>query len=173
MNRDRATGCSPAATRVYDTYPTRDGKWLSVAAIEPRFWANLCTALGLEQWIAPQTDDAVQDEIRADLRAALLTRDRDDWTALLSPADTCVAPVLTIPEVLDDEQFAARGAFVEATHPEHGTFRQVGPMLAGMERPTAPYPVRDAALTDTDDVLQSAGLSPEECVKLREAGVIA
>ena len=49
----------------YDSYPTRDGKWVSVAAVEPRFWRNLCTALGLEQWAAHQTDDAVQDEIRA------------------------------------------------------------------------------------------------------------
>ena len=56
----------------YDSYPTRDGKWVTVAAIEPRFWANLCTALGLQQWTAHQTDDAVQDEIRADVRAAFL-----------------------------------------------------------------------------------------------------
>ena len=89
----------------YDSYPTRDGKWVAVAAIEPRFWANLCTALGLDKWTTRQTDDAVQDEIRADLRAAFLTRDRDDWVADLSSADTCVTAVLSIPEVVDDTQF--------------------------------------------------------------------
>jgi alpha-methylacyl-CoA racemase len=157
----------------YDTYPTRDGKWLSVAAVEPRFWANLCRELGLDQWATHQTDDAAQDQIRADVHAVFLTRDRDEWTTLLAPADTCVAPVLTIPELIDDEQYVARDAFVDATHADHGTFRQVGPTFAGMQRPAAPYEARDAAVTDTDELLQAAGLSPAECGKLREEGVIA
>jgi alpha-methylacyl-CoA racemase len=157
----------------YDTYPTRDGKWLSVAAIEPRFWANLCDQLGLEQWVQHQQDDAVQDEIRRDLRAVFLTRDRDEWTARLSPADTCVAPVLTVPEAVDDEQFAARGDYVVAHHTDQGDFRQVGPVFAGMEPPTGPYEARDATVTDTDMLLADAGFSPDELAKLHEAGVVA
>jgi alpha-methylacyl-CoA racemase len=157
----------------YDTYPTRDGKWVTVAAIEPRFWANLCAALALDHWAEHQHDDAVPAEIRADVRAAFLTRDRDEWTAMLAPADTCVAPVLTIPELVDDEQYIARGAFVEATHPEHGSFCQVGPMFAGMLHPEEPYVARDATVTHTEVLLQAAGLSADECAKLREGGVIA
>ena len=157
----------------YDTYPTRDGKWMTVAAIEPRFWANLCEQLGLEQWAGHQHDDSVQDQIRADVRAVFRTRDRDEWTARLSAADTCVAPVLTVPEAVDDEQFVARGDIVEAQHHEQGRFRQVGPVFAGMERPSAPYEARDATVTDTDDLLTAAGLSADELAKLHEAGVIA
>ncbi|MBV8693525.1 MAG: CoA transferase [Actinobacteria bacterium] len=115
----------------YDTYGCSDGKWLTVAAIEPRFWANLCTLLGLEQWIDHQTDDSVQSEIRADLLKLFRTRPRDEWIAELAAADTCVAPVLSVPEVVHDEQYDARGAFVDATDPEHGTFKQVGYVLAG------------------------------------------
>ena len=115
----------------YDVYGCADGTWLTVAAIEPRFWANLCRAVGLDKWIEHQTDDDVQAEIRADLAAVFRTRSRDAWVAELGPADTCVAPVLSVPEVVDDEQFEARGAFVEATDPEHGSFRQVGYTLAG------------------------------------------
>jgi len=76
----------------YDTYRARDGGWLAVGAIEPVFWANLCKALDLERWIPHQSDDAVQDAIRADLRAAFAARDRDAWVAELGPADACVAP---------------------------------------------------------------------------------
>ena len=116
----------------------------------------------------------MQDEIRADLRAAFLTRDRDDWVADLSSADTCVTAVLSIPEVVDDAQFAARNAFVEAKHPDHGTFRQVGPTFAGTTAaPAGPYEVRDATVTDTDELLRAAGVTIEECAQLREAGVIA
>jgi len=115
----------------YDVYGCADGGWLTVAAIEPRFWANLCTALGLERWIEHQTDDDLQAEIRGDLAAIFRTRSRDEWVAELGPTDTCVAPVLSVPEVVEDEQYSARRAFVEAADPEHGTFRQVGYVLAG------------------------------------------
>jgi alpha-methylacyl-CoA racemase len=157
----------------YDTYPTRDGKWVTVAAIEPRFWANLCEQLGLPQWASHQHDDAVQDQLRRELRAVFLTRDRDEWTSLLSAADTCVAPVLTMPEVVDDEQFVARGDYAHAVHAEQGDFRQVGPVFSGMQRPTDAYEARDATVTDTDALLADAGFSPDELAKLHDAGVIA
>jgi alpha-methylacyl-CoA racemase len=119
----------------YEVYGCSDGTWLTVAAIEPRFWANLCRALGLEKWIEYQTDDTVQAEIRSDLVRAFRSRTRDEWVAELGPADTCVAPVLSVPEVVRDEQFRARGAFVEAEDPEHGSFTQVGYTLAGTTAP--------------------------------------
>jgi crotonobetainyl-CoA:carnitine CoA-transferase CaiB-like acyl-CoA transferase len=110
----------------YDTYEAADGGWLAVAAIEPKFWANLCRLLGLERWTERQTDDSVQDEIRADLRAAFTTKTRDEWTELLAAADTCVTPVLAVDEVEVDA--------VDATHPGHGRFRQMPPTLAGTVR---------------------------------------
>jgi len=119
----------------YDIYGCADGKWLTVAAIEPRFWANLCTRLGLDQWIEHQTDDDAQAAIRADLARVFGTRPRDEWVAELGPADTCVAPMLSVPELVQDEQYDARGAFVEASDPDRGTFRQVGYVLAGTQAP--------------------------------------
>ena len=68
---------------------------------------------------------------RGELLAVFGTRARDEWIAELGPADTCVAPVLSVPEVVADEQYAARHAFVEAHDAEHGRFRQVGYVLAG------------------------------------------
>jgi alpha-methylacyl-CoA racemase len=115
----------------YDLYECADGAWLSVAAIEPHFWANLCRALDCEQWIDHQTDDGEQDQIRTHLRTAFALRTRDEWVAELGPADCCVAPVLSVPEVVADEQYAARGAFLDAHHPTAGDFRLVAPAFAG------------------------------------------
>jgi alpha-methylacyl-CoA racemase len=112
----------------YDVYPCRDGKWLSVGAIEGVFFHNLCRALECEQYAAHQFDDKMQDEIRATFRIAFASRDRDDWVAELAPQDTCVAPVLAISEVVEHEQ--VRPLITEASHPEHGTFRQLGPLVA-------------------------------------------
>jgi alpha-methylacyl-CoA racemase len=157
----------------YDCYEARDGTWLAVGIIEPRFWSNLCHALGLERWIDHQTDDAVQDEIRADLARVFGTRDRDDWVAELADADTCVSPVNTIPEVVADPQFAVRDAFVDAEHPENGRFRQVGPVLAGGDRSDAPYSVAGADASDADAILAAAGLSRRERDTLLADGVVA
>jgi alpha-methylacyl-CoA racemase len=157
----------------YDVYACGDDRWLSVAAIEPRFWANLCRALGCERWIEHQTDDAEQDAIRADLRAAFQTHEREHWIATLGPADTCVAPVATIPEVVADPHLQARNVFVEAKRTDGPTFRQVGWVLAGMDR-TQPTPVvRDASVTDTDALLVDAGLDIETVTTLRAEGVVA
>jgi len=157
----------------YDNYEAADGGWLSVAAIEPRFWRNLCQSIGCEQWIEHQLDDAVQDDVRADLRAAFKTKTRDEWAAQLTPSDTCVAPVLSVPDLVADPQFVARGAFVEAQHPTAGTFRQVGPVLAGQTPAAGPYVLRDAAETDTEALLTAAGLTATEVDELRREGVVA
>jgi len=157
----------------YDNYATQDGKWLSVAAIEPRFWANLCRSLDLERWASHQYDDAVQDEIRADLRAAFAQKTRDVWAAELGPADTCVAPVLQVAELADDPQYTARGVFSDVVHPEQGTFRQVAPVLAGMERAAAPVAVRGGAGSDTAELLRGAGMPDPEIEKLLNEGVVA
>jgi alpha-methylacyl-CoA racemase len=115
----------------------------------------------------------VQDQIRAELRAVFLTRDLDDWIAELSPADTCVAPVLTVPEIVADEQFLARDDFSNAHDAHAGDFQQVGPVFAGMTRRPQPYEARDMTVTDTDMLLRAAGVADDELAKLHERGVIA
>jgi len=157
----------------YELYEAKDGKWVSVGAIEPQFYANLCKALGCEQWLEHQQDDAVQDEIRADFRAAFKTRSRDAWVADLGPNNTCVAPVSSVEEVVADEQFRARKAFIEVEHEERGRFELVGPVLAGGIREQKTYRVRDAAVTDTVDLLRDAGISAEEIEQMRSDGIVA
>lgn len=157
----------------YDTYEASDGRWLAVGAIEPHFYANLCKALGCEQWLEHQLDDAVQDRVRADFAAAFRSRGRDDWVARLSPNDTCVAPVYTIAELTHEPHFVARGAFAEADHPVYGIFRQTAPALAGMARSTGAVPVPDGAKTDTQSVLAAVGVPADEIEKLRADGTIA
>ena len=148
----------------YGLYRCADGKWVSVGAIEPKFYANLCRLLGCEQWIAHQSDDAVQDEVRADFAAAFAARTRDEWVDELGPADTCVAPVNGIDEVVADAQVLARGDVVEAVRPSGETFRQVAAVWAGAPRPER-VEVRDPGFDDSDALLSSAasGRLEETC----------
>lgn len=157
----------------YGTYRAADGRWLAVGAIEHKFYANLCRALGCDRWIDHQLDDAVQDQVRADFAAAFARRPRAEWVADLAGADTCVAPVLSVAEVSDDSQFAHRRAFVDAEHPVHGRFRQVGPVLAGMPRPGGVVALPDPAATDTQLLLKEAGVDPSTVSAWIAQGVVA
>jgi alpha-methylacyl-CoA racemase len=172
-----ATGIEPAPGSTlltgkyacYDVYRCRDGRWVSVAAIEPVFFGNLCRALGRDELASAHMDDARQDELRESLRSAFASRDRDDWVRELAPLDTCVAPVLSIAEVAADEHLEARGAFVDASHSDAGAFRQVGPVIAGSaRRPAYAAPTGTAAR----EVFRDAGLTDEEIDTLQRDGVV-
>lgn len=156
----------------YDTYQASDGGWLSVGAIEPHFYRNLCELLGLPQYAGDQYTEDKQDEIRAAFRAAFATKTRDEWTEQLAAADTCVAPVLSIPEVVQHPHWRARDVFMQAEHPEHGRFDQVSPVLAGGIREQPVHAVREGDETDTRALLGEAGLSPDEIAKLLEEGAV-
>jgi alpha-methylacyl-CoA racemase len=152
----------------YDVYECSDGEWLAVGAIEPHFYKNLCTALGCDEWIPFQTDDARQDEIRAAFRTAFKAKPREEWVTTLGPADTCVSEVASVPELVNDEHLRARHAFV----PTNKNVEQVGWVLAGQPAQSQGE-MRDATLTDTDALLQEVGYSAAEIAALKQEGVAA
>ena len=157
----------------YDVYTCGDGGHLSVGAIEPQFWRNLCTELGLEDYADAQMDDERQGEIRAAMATVFATKSRDEWAAQLGPADCCVAAVKTVAEAIDDPQYIARGMVVDAEHETEGRFRQTGAVWAGTTRPDGAYAVREGSTTDTADLLVAAGYPPERVEELAASGVIA
>ncbi len=156
----------------YDLYETRDRKWLSVAAIEPHFFRNLCDRLGHPEYRDEQYNEDRQDEIRETFKAAFLSRTRDEWVDNLASNDTCVAPVLTIPEVTEDAHWRARGVFSEAEHPARGVFEQVSPILAGGIRAHPRHHVRTGDDTDSARLLEQSGFSRAEISKLIEDGAV-
>ena len=77
----------------YRIYETADGRHLTVAALEPKFWGNLCRLLGRDDFV----DRAFEPDL-PELATLFRTRDLSDWRALLEGKDTCVGPVLTLEE---------------------------------------------------------------------------
>jgi alpha-methylacyl-CoA racemase len=168
------SGTAPLSGRYacYDTYRTADDRWLAVAAIEPKFWANLCGLLGVEQLIDSQYDITAQDGVRATLEAVFLTKPRDEWVAMLAAADTCVSPVLTATEAATDPSFASRHCLTTARAASGTQWSQLAPLLAGAHRQPS-YELPDRTITDTDDVLVRCGLTAAEIADLRAEGAIA
>ncbi len=157
----------------YATYRAGDGKWLAVGAIESKFFANLCAALGCPELAGSQLDDDAQPTIRAAFAAAFATRSRDEWVDTLAGADTCVAPVLEIAEVADHAQAAGRRVVTPAIHPTEGELRQLAPLLAGMERGRAPVSLPDMTETDSEHLLKDAGVDGETVARWVSRRVVA
>jgi alpha-methylacyl-CoA racemase len=157
----------------YGVYRCADDRWVAVGAIEPHFYANLCSALGCEQWLSHQLDDDVQDEVRAAFAAAFASRTMADWVEVLAPADTCVSPVATVPELAEDAQYRARDAIVTAHRADAPAFEQVGFVLAGMDHDQAAPIVRDATVTDTGALLAEVGYDADTIASLRAEGAVA
>jgi crotonobetainyl-CoA:carnitine CoA-transferase CaiB-like acyl-CoA transferase len=85
----------------YNVYECSDGRWISVGALEPKFWAELCRRLNREDLIARQYDEP-QDSLKAETAAIFRTRSAFDWFHDLRDSDSCVTPVLKISEVARD-----------------------------------------------------------------------
>lgn len=156
----------------YGVYETGDGKSISVGAIEPHFFRNLCSLLEVEEFAAAQYDRTRQDEMKAAFRAKFLTRTRDEWTERLAAQDTCVAPVLSIPEVVANDHLRARKTFMTAHHPETGDFEQLSAVLAGGDRIQPIHQVPPQGATDVDAVLGAAGFASDEIAHLKDCGAV-
>ena len=158
----------------YATYETADGRWLAVGSIEAKFFANLCAALGCKELAADQYEESAQPRLRAALAEAFARRTREEWVELLADADTCVAPVLDVAEVVADPQFTARQVVGMASHPTEGDLRQLAPLLAGMPRAEGVVALPDmTGDTDTGHLLKEAGVDGETVARWVAQGVVA
>ena len=98
----------------YTIYETSDGQHLSVGAIEPQFFAQLCERIGLApEWHAAQHDRMRWPQLREEMAAIFRGRTRDAWAALLQDTDCCVAPVLSLGEAARHPHNSVRGTFVD------------------------------------------------------------
>jgi alpha-methylacyl-CoA racemase len=154
----------------YRPYRAGDGLWLTVAALEPRFWRNLCLEVGLPELVELQHDEDRQPEIIATLSATFATRHRDEWVARLAPADTCVSQVLTIEMLPSDPNLDARSTFLDTVQRDGTRRRSLAPLLAGMDR--RPPDSAPRAGAEADMTLGALGFDDAEIATLLAEGVV-
>ena len=98
----------------YDSYETADGRWVALAAVEPKFFAEFARRAGLEERFVPlQYERAQWPALRAAITALMKTKTREQWCSLLEGSDACFAPVLDFDEAPRHRHAQARAAFVE------------------------------------------------------------
>jgi alpha-methylacyl-CoA racemase len=111
---ERGTNLLDSGAPFYDAYETADGGYLSVGALEKRFYVEFLKGLGLDPGSLPrQYDRSRWPELRAVFAETIRQRTRDDWAAVFADLEACVAPVLAPTEAPDHPHARDRGAFVE------------------------------------------------------------
>jgi crotonobetainyl-CoA:carnitine CoA-transferase CaiB-like acyl-CoA transferase len=143
----------------YNVYRCRDGRSLSVGALEPKFWESLCRALGHDDRIGRQwEEDPGRGETLALFEKTFASRDRDDWLRALHDADCCIEPVLDAALALDEAR-------------AHGTLSLAPFSLSAT--PAAATRTAPGPGEHTEEVLREAGYAPPAIVRLRQSGAVA
>ena len=166
---ERQANMLDGGAHFYDSYETRDGKYVSIGSIEPQFYEQLLALTGLANEELPkQMDRSGWRPMKKRLAEIFRTRTRDEWCRIMEGTDVCFAPVLSLAEAPEHPHMKARATFVEVEG-----VRQPGPAPrfsrtpGRIERPPA------HAGEHTDRALADWGFDPDELVRLREAGAIA
>ena len=122
----------------YHLYQTGDGQTVSLAALEPKFWQNFCTAAGKSDWLQHQFTEAVPENlVYGELTALFRSRTLAEWTEFGRNTDCCLQPVWSVEQVLVGDVAQARNTFVEAVSSEPGRYRQLH-TRAGGQSPDVP-----------------------------------
>ncbi len=157
---------------VYDYYRTRDGRYLSVGSLEPKFWQGFCEAIGradlAAQWEMP---DPLTAATKGQVRAVIAERTLDEWRAVFADQDVCAEPVLTVREALEQPQTAARGMVVNVPKPDGAAQPQLGCPIV-FSGADAEYRHTGSRLGEhTDEVLREIGYCDAEIQQFREGGM--
>ncbi len=157
----------------YRPYQCADG-YVSLGALEPKFWQAWCQGVGREDLLGHQFDPPGSDAHRA-VSEIFRQRSRDQWRTFASEYDCCLEPILELDEVLDSELVRAREMVVSLRQPgSEKPVRQLGTPVKLSRTPAQPGRSPGPALGEhTDEVLGQAGYSAAEIAELHEAGAIA
>ncbi len=165
---ERAANLLDGGAPFYDVYECAGGGFVAVGALEPQFWRELVSGLGLELE-GEQYDTDAWPAHRAAFTAAFATRTRDEWAQAFEGTDACVAPVLSLAEAPSHPHLAARGTFVEGPAGGHPVPRPSPRFSATPQRDPGPEPAPGA---DTVTYLTAHGFTGEEIEALLSSGAV-
>jgi crotonobetainyl-CoA:carnitine CoA-transferase CaiB-like acyl-CoA transferase len=151
---------------IYATYATKDREYVSLVALEPKFWNAFCRGAPFEADMSAVFPGPHQAELKQKLAAIFASRTRAEWEAFAKEHDCCLEPVLRPEELMRDPQHVARGMFFEMDSP-WGKLAQMRTPLTPRDAEHTPPPKQGE---HTDAILREAGYGDAEIAAMRAEG---
>ena len=165
---ERGSNWLDGSSHFYRCYRCADGKFIAVGALEPQFYAELMSILGLNEADLGDQFDRTRWAQNSDILASLFrTRPRDAWAELFAGTDACVAPVLDLVEARHHDVNTERDVFFE----QDGVW-QARPAPRFGSGIAAPHSAPDAPGAHTAEVLFDLGYTPDDVDTLRKSGAL-
>lgn len=160
------------ASHYYSVYQTKDGRYLSIGTIEPKFWQKMCRLIDLPELESRQFDFAHSAEIKEKLAAAFAGKTQAEWLELIGKDEFCVTPIRTLQEALDSSLTTEQSQMLVTKKEDFGDYTYVKSAAKlsdtpGTIRKRAPY-----LGEHTQEVLENAGYTKEEIAAMHEKGEI-
>ncbi len=161
---DLLTGGMP----FYDVYPTKDNRWMVLAAIETKFWILFCQTIQREDLIPKQfVFGSEAQQLRNTLTEIFQSKSQQEWISIFENVDCCVSPVLTYSEALKLEHFQQKNTFFETQHHSEGKFLSFNiPIFS--EKLTKKNRQAPAWGENTFEILTQIGYSKSEIENLKK-----
>lgn len=157
----------------YNVYQTADGQYISIGALESKFWHRFCEAVGrpeLAEWDHTAIETA--PSLRAELEQIFASRTRAEWEVVFADGEAACEPVLSLEDAFNDPHAQARQMVLPVRRADGDTVNTTGFPVKFDRNPCQLHRDPPRLGQDTPDALRALGYSEEEISTLRQAGVI-
>lgn len=156
----------------YNTYETADKRYLSIGAVENRFWKNLCEYFNIPEYTPLQYDDGRRAEIIAFMREKFKAKTLDEWCDTFDGLDICWGPVQNLDEAMADPLFKEREMVVELKNAQGTGVKFLGVPVKLSETPGSVRTLPPEYGENTVAVLREFGYSDEQIKEFDAQGVL-
>ncbi|WP_300667842.1 CaiB/BaiF CoA-transferase family protein [Desulfoluna sp.] len=156
----------------YSTYETKDGKYVSLGALEPRFWGALCDYLGVPQYAAHQLNAEKIDEITECLTTTFKSKTLSEWEKDMGDLPNCWGPINTMADAMASELFIERGMSLNITDKNGKTSKTFGTPIKLSRTPGSIRTPPDSFGESTRSILTELGFSQQKIASYFDYGII-
>lgn len=156
----------------YNVYQTKDGRYISIGAVENRFWKNLCEFFEVPEYTELQYDEDRRREIIDFFRARFKEKTLEEWESLLKGRDICWAPVRHVEEAVEASLFQEREMVTEVQKSDRERLRVLGTPVKLSRTPGGVRSAPPGFGEDTGQILGEIGYSQSDIENLKESGVV-